>query len=566
MSISPGSETDLWLRALLAVILAAFAFSLFKNIGSPLMWNDEGETAMFAERILRSGYPRVDDGKNVINYSELPDKTVAVHGPTGAYVWTVWGHFYFAVLGALPARWVGDVHAKTALLRIPFAVAGLVGLILMLKSVLGLAGTARRRLGLAAAFFFFELLSVSIILHLREVRYYSLVVLLVGGLLSSYVSHRVSGIMSRRAYLWLTTVLLILLFNTFVPAYFSYVLTLGAAEALRFLKRRNWKDLLLSSLPMVLSFLAVFPLLFFFRIFLISREAAAHFARIGMIESGRFDWVIHYLTHFEFLPLVFFVKVVSLGAWLVARRKAPAGEPGAWTEGIGRRVAASNFLGLFALVHLALVHRIPLPFLHNRYYIILQPVLVLILLLDVLTVLDLTARMRSPSFRRGLRAVIASACVALFFWHGAPKLEVFRGHVYQLFHSYRGPVDYSVEYVLGRYSEPEHLVIATNYEECVLMYYLGSRVTVGYAGNNIEEDSLIPPDIIIPRKRPSPTNRLGILSRFLDEGDYRKRVFEVADYPVNNTPEIDNPHTWHQFRTRKATSESDALVLYESRY
>ncbi len=51
-----------------------FAFSLFKNIAHPLLWNDESETAMFARRILEYGYPKVHDGKNILYLMALPIK------------------------------------------------------------------------------------------------------------------------------------------------------------------------------------------------------------------------------------------------------------------------------------------------------------------------------------------------------------------------------------------------------------------------------------------------------------------------------------------------------------
>jgi hypothetical protein len=52
---------------------------------------------------------------------------------------------------------------------------------------------------------------------------------------------------------------------------------------------------------------------------------------------------------------------------------------------------------------------------------------------------------------------------------------------------------------------------------------------------------------------------------FLRQGGYRKRIFAVADYTVNNIPEFNNLYTWHQFRTRKTGSERQALVIYEWR-
>jgi hypothetical protein len=579
MNTSQGTRPNRWPRLLLIFLLAALAFSLFTNIGHPLLWNDEGETAMFAERILRFGYPKVHDGKNVINHSELPDKSRGLDPSTDAYIWSVWGQYYFAVLGAWPARLTGNLYLKTALLRIPFALAGLLGLVLMLRSVWGLVGPGRRQTIFAAAFFFFELLSVSIVLHLREVRYYSLVLLISGGFLLTYFNFRLRRTLSGRAYFWLTTALLFLLFNTFVPAFICLGATLAAAEFFGFLKHRSGKDLLRGLLPLAAALLAAAPLLYFFKTVSLSRQTAALWPPA---YGSHLRVMITFLSLYEFLPLALFAKVLSLALWLGLRPKLRAGAddspPPSLAGGpsrffkttapaaeIGRRVAASGFLGLLVLVHMAVIPRIPLPQIFARYYILLQPILILIILLDGLTVLDLAGRLKIPAVRQFWRWALIIGSGALFLWQAPIKAEVFREHIYELLHAYRGPLDYAIPYVAGRYPDPEKLVIATNYEESVWMYYLRSRVTVGYAGNNIEEDSRIQPDIIVPRKRSSPTNRLGILQEFLRQGGYRKRVFAVADYTVNNIPEFNNFYTWHQFRTRKTAAEKQALVIYERR-
>ena len=42
-------------------------------------------------------------------------------------------------------------------------------------------------------------------------------------------------------------------------------------------------------------------------------------------------------------------------------------------------------------------------------------------------------------------------------------------------------------------------MIATNYEDPSLRYYLGSRVIVGWFNPNVEQDLLLDPAVIIPR-------------------------------------------------------------------
>ena len=67
-----------YLTIILIFIISLFIFSVFKNISRPLLWNDEAETAEYARRIITYGYPKVDDGKNILNLTSYPDKSLGV--------------------------------------------------------------------------------------------------------------------------------------------------------------------------------------------------------------------------------------------------------------------------------------------------------------------------------------------------------------------------------------------------------------------------------------------------------------------------------------------------------
>ena len=53
-----------WIPAIVIAVLVAGA--VLRHLGHPLLWNDEAETAMYGQRILTFGYPKVDDGRNVV--------------------------------------------------------------------------------------------------------------------------------------------------------------------------------------------------------------------------------------------------------------------------------------------------------------------------------------------------------------------------------------------------------------------------------------------------------------------------------------------------------------------
>ena len=49
-----------------AACVALFAAVLLPRLSSPLLWHDEGDTAMFATRILVVGYPKVHGPRYVL--------------------------------------------------------------------------------------------------------------------------------------------------------------------------------------------------------------------------------------------------------------------------------------------------------------------------------------------------------------------------------------------------------------------------------------------------------------------------------------------------------------------
>ena len=105
-------------------------------------------------------------------------------------------------------------------------------------------------------------------------------------------------------------------------------------------------------------------------------------------------------------------------------------------------------------------------------------------------------------------------------------------------------------------------MIATNYEAPVYMYYLRSRVLLGYTRTEKARDLMTRPDIIIPRMlwegRP-------LLHRFREKAAYQSVVFDVDDFPINNIPSLAESPIFeysHQFRTRLAEDEESGLVIF----
>ena len=82
----------------LALAVALFAGLLFGRLAWPLLWQDEGESAMFARRVLEYGYPKVHGERNVV-YQFGFDVAQGVKERHDAYIGTT--------LGALLLRGAG---------------------------------------------------------------------------------------------------------------------------------------------------------------------------------------------------------------------------------------------------------------------------------------------------------------------------------------------------------------------------------------------------------------------------------------------------------------------------
>ena len=64
---------------------------------------------MLGQRVLEFGYPRADDGRNLVYGMGVP-LAVGIKQGSGAYIGSLWGQYYFAALGVALAAGVED-HA-----------------------------------------------------------------------------------------------------------------------------------------------------------------------------------------------------------------------------------------------------------------------------------------------------------------------------------------------------------------------------------------------------------------------------------------------------------------------
>jgi hypothetical protein len=527
---------------LVLVALGAFAAMLLGNLGHPLFWSDEADTAMFGTRVLEHGYPKVHGPDNVV-YQFGPDVALGIKERFDAYIGTTWGHFYFAVPGLWWAEAVADPWAKTARVRLPFALAGALGLGLWLAAVLPALGPERgRRLRFAALFFALAAVSISLLLHLREARYYALVVLLGGAIARVQLRRSVYATLSSRRYALELAGLLFLLFHTFFAAWFSWSALLAGERLVAVWRRRApLSDLL----PFVLSAALVAPFLVFFETF----HVAGVFARDLGLGPGA--WAANVAAVGAHL-----LRHEMLGPALVCRAAVAWSRSGCET---GRRVS-TQLLG-FALGYVLLGATNPLAL--ERYFVVLSPLLLCAFLLDAFALArDLPAPW-SPRSPGRARAAVAAAIALLTLAMRLPSLAELQGHLAELRTPVQGPLDFVIPHLLASTPRPQELVVATNYEEQVFMYYLGARTIVGTTLNNLLADRELVPDVVVPRGRWP--RSLRALAFFLRRGEWEEQRFAVRDVHFNQVPAL-SPSRFipdpHRFETPATDDPEAQLVIY----
>ncbi len=543
----------------LLVCLLLFSAGLFRHLSHPLLWQDEAETVMFATRILEYGYPKVHGERNVVNeFGDNPD--IGVKQGIDAYVGVTWAQFYAAVPGVLLASLTDDLYAKTLLLRIPFALAGALGLGILVLALRPVFSNDRRRARLfGALFFLLATVSLSLVLHLREVRYYTLLMLLVPSAIGVYLRFTVFTSLGLRAYAISFTLLLILLFNTFYPAYFIFVALVAIDRGLvawradGALGQRILRELP-GIAPVLASAVVVGPLLVFYETF----SVASTFSESLGLTLDHYAlnlWRLfgHYLRH-EFLAPAIACRI----ALNTVRNRLPR-QAGEMNDPLLRKV--SDLLTTFVVIYAAVGCANPL--FYERYFVVLSPFVTSIFLLDAFGLMDAVPKLVAEPRRRVASASALCALLAITTGTVGLRSADLRGRLDELTQPYRGVLDFVIPYLRDQYPHPEDLVIATNYSAHSYMYYLGSHVIVGLSLNNIANDRLLDPDVVIPRRRWPKS--LDEVMRLMRDRRWRRVSFPVTDTEFNNIPALSRT-PWlpdrHRFRTPTSTDPNEQLGIF----
>ncbi len=562
------TEKGQWVnyKLLIFILSSLFCLMLYKNISYPLIWNDESDTIMTAKQILKYGYPKVNDGKNKIFLTE--DKTgIAYKAAWDANIAMPWGHYYFAAIGVFFSEHVDDIYLKGGIIRMTFATMGLIGLILFILAIKDLFLDRKTYFKIVLAFVFFELLSVPLFLHLREARYYSLVLFIVACFFYVFINNFYLRKYSIKKYLLLMTLVLFVSYQINVIVFASCCLTLCICEGINYvadifsiIKKEGlrvasiWRPIpqkFVSCSPVLISGILISPFVISFETFSTAARAMEFYHYNTGYYFAHLERIFYVFTTQEFLYLVMLVKFLESVIWIKTRF-------GQRTElkknGYGSLEMVSFFMTVFFICYCLMISKMPIPIIWARYVIVLQPIMILILLLDAVSIFRYISAQGRKSSVKLYKISFSVLLVIVFAMNVQPKINYLKEYGYQLTHQLKGPLDYLIPFIKEKYKNPENLILATNYEELSYVFYLDCKVILGYVNINLENDMKLQPDIIIFRKTwghdPAPYNQL------IQRAKYSRVSFPVFDSNVNNIAELDFG-IQHQFRTKLPKSEQE---------
>lgn len=438
--------------ALLGLVAVLGAVLCLAGLDKPLLWDDEAETALLAQRVLRFGVPMAWDGRDLVSQECAVDFDAN-------YLWrqTPWAQFYIA---AVSFELLG---ANTLTARLPFALLGVLTIVSLYPLGKALFGDRALALGGSALL----ALSVPFLLHVRQVRYYALATLAIVWVLYFFFAL----LRDRRgAVLGLALAMTVLFHSNYLVLFATAVGLAFAFLAFPFDARAALRlgGAGLATLALNLPWLAVFD---------VRRKAGFALAAASLELYASNLW--GYLLRLE----LYAFSVVLLAA-LVAAAFAFASDR-LWGVWPAPRVCLA--LALFALGHVLALSAAP--FAYFRYVITLLPVLALLQ----------AAVLRAVWSSSRMLAVVGVAL--LVFLDRGDLVDGTLGsapvkYAYEVTHPMSGPIAAIVGY-LRDHARPGDRVFIT-YGDLPLRFYAPDLEVRG--GQGCQDLAGLPlPDWIVPR-------------------------------------------------------------------
>lgn len=535
-------------KRLLSFTLVIFSFILLLDIGLhlpyPLLWNDESATAMLTKSVIRFGYPRILYDGNLI--TQLP--RIALENLSDSKLASKengWLTYYFAAPFVFISEMTGNIYLKTAIIRIPFLLQGVISIFLFCR-IVGLFFKSSFLKNQASLLFLLVIIAdIPLILHIREARYYSLLLLLIGLFWYILLRFAVFSTFSYRFFLFTIPIICVAILLTYPPAVFPCIATLAVASCICAGHFR--KPSLKSLFPVFLTACISIPILLFFDVFHLAELTAKTYHITVQKTVMNVIYILSVLYKDTLLLFSVTIILVVIFSYLHTKQKS-----------ILRQYLSVAFL-IFIFFSSTLLILSRLPYLFTRYFIFLNPLIYVVTISGILLIREVSLSCHLRWRKLILLFLFILTVYNLTILNGREKARRIVGHIYELTHKYEGPLDVIIPYILTHTTQPEKLIIATNYEEFSYMYYLKSQVIVGYVGINLKEDLKLTPDIII--FRPGWGTNPEIFRSFFKKSSYDEITFPFLNYPLNNIPEFYFKYP-HQFQTQYALIEKEKVRIF----
>jgi len=218
---------------LLSILLTLSLVLIFKNLSNNYLWQDEAESAVYGRNIIKYGYPRAFDGRNLLR------AYLATFGKNYQCTFHPWLYFYPISLSHI------ILGESTLSSRLPFAVYGFLSIVILFF----LAKRLFKKDSIALLSVLFVSTSIPFILHVRQCRYYALQIFLVLSIFYIYLN-----VLQKKArYLWLLGILLTALYYTnhgnFIPVFGTIFVHFSLAGR----EKVSWKHFIFMCIAVLLS-------------------------------------------------------------------------------------------------------------------------------------------------------------------------------------------------------------------------------------------------------------------------------------------------------------------------
>jgi hypothetical protein len=529
-----------------------FFYLLFFRIEAPLIWNDESETIMTGKTILTYGYPKVHDGKNIIFLPEQKE-WIGYDKALDANFTIPWGSYYFASIAAYISQNIDDLYLKTFWSRLPFGIIGSLGIFFFGLTLNSISST-KKYFGWSV-YLFFICFSVSLFLHLKQLRYYSLVIFDISLITYIINLYFVNKKLTYNKYLIVFSLALFFTYQTNLLVYaaatlscFLFTFYYHLAETNHLTTAEKSKAILKDCVPYIISGVLVLPFLIFYKTFEIAALATEFYKATNEAYVNNLIRIWEYLNNLEFIFVFIAIKLCAVFVWI---RSSKCGNHPNILQ-INKLRLLSILLSFIFIIFVLLISK--MPFLFVRHFIVLTPILAIMAGTDIILFHTFNEK------NNILIVVFYGIIFSILFITSPKKIKYFKEYLYEVSHQRKGPLDFIIPYLKERYQHPDQLTIATNYEELSYVYYLNCKTVLGYNYKNLAEDTTTTPDILVYRKKwghdPMPFNH------FMSKAKYEKVTFPVFDSPTNDITEIEWFFTQHLFKTKMATKPEDQVEIY----